>query len=388
MMMPPFTLRATQSLLTLYEDFSDATKTIDPIITATRASSAMYRDSNGIWQTVGTDVIRAHAYQHYDQDTNEPQGLWVESSRTNSALWCRDWTNAVYTATNMTVTKTATGIDGVANSASTLTATAGNATVLQSITSASAARVQSVFIKRRTGSGTVEMTMDNGATWTAITVTGSWRQVRIPQQTIANPVIGIRVVTSGDSVDVDYLMHESGVASDMVSSPILTTTTAATRASDDIQIGTVPFAAIYNQTEGTLFAIARQIEPSASTNAFCSSSGASTNTILLALNVSTGTAFTQIEASSVTQTNRTLLTGYTGSSFVKMAVAYKVNDVQGAANGVADTIDTTATMPAVVRFMIGRPSALASTSRFNGFLRRIAYYRARFPQSVLETMTT
>ncbi|PAQ09742.1 hypothetical protein, partial [Mesorhizobium temperatum] len=84
-------------------------------------------------------------------------GILTEDQRVNLALWGSDLTNAVWVKTNITAAKTATGITGVANSATTLTATAANGTALQSITSASASRITYCWIKRRTGTGTVEM---------------------------------------------------------------------------------------------------------------------------------------------------------------------------------------------------------------------------------------
>ena len=113
-----------------------------------------------------------------------------------------DLTNAAWTKTNMTAALNATGPDLVLNSASTITATAGNATVTQAITQASTNEQASIFIRRVTGSGAVNMTIDNGATWTAVTVTSGWTQVSIPQQTLANPTFGLQIVTNGDAVAV------------------------------------------------------------------------------------------------------------------------------------------------------------------------------------------
>jgi hypothetical protein len=86
----------------------------------------------------------------------------VEEARTNLCLYSDDFTNAAWVKSNLTAAKTATGPDGVANSASTLTATAANATAQQDITSASAARITSMFVKRRTGTGAV--TLSQGQT--------------------------------------------------------------------------------------------------------------------------------------------------------------------------------------------------------------------------------
>lgn len=61
-------------------------------------------------------------------------GLFAERASTNYCLWCRDLTNAAWTKTNCSAAKTAAGADGVASSASTITATGANATVYQTVT--------------------------------------------------------------------------------------------------------------------------------------------------------------------------------------------------------------------------------------------------------------
>lgn len=192
--------------------------------TFTRATTATTILSTGLIGSVASGTARS-AYS--------PAGVYLgynaEGQRTNICLWNRDLTNAAWTATSCTVAKTATGADGVTNSASTLTATAGNATVLQPITSGSAARITGCRIKRRIGSGVINMTQDNGGTWTAVTVTAGWTRVSVPSATLTDPNVGFRIVTSGDAIDVDYVQHE--VAS-FLSSDIETITAAVTRNAD------------------------------------------------------------------------------------------------------------------------------------------------------------
>lgn len=162
-------------------------------------------------------------------------GIQNELAATNLALRSNDFSNASWTKSNLTAAMTATGPDNVANSASTLTATAGNATALQAITSGSAARVTSVYIKRRTGSGNIDLTQDNGSTWTTQTVTSSWTRVSLAAVTSTNPTVGIRIVTSGDEVDVWCLQHETGTA---ITSPIPTYAGTVLRVSDSISLAT------------------------------------------------------------------------------------------------------------------------------------------------------
>lgn len=166
-------------------------------------------------------------------------GVLTEIARTNYCLYSNDMTNAAWVKTNCTAALTAQGVEGGTLSASTLTATGANATCLQSITRTSTVRVTSCYIKRRTGTGTIELTQDNGVTWTKVTVTASWAQVTIPSAAAANPTVGIRIVTSGDAVDVQFFQHEedsSGATVAAATSPIATTSAPVQRNQDSLQI--------------------------------------------------------------------------------------------------------------------------------------------------------
>lgn len=186
--------------------------------------------------------------------TSPVVGLWVEAlgTRQNDATRSRDLSNAVWTKTTMTCARTATGMRNDVNGASTCTATAANGTVLQAMVLAAATRNTSLHIKRRTGTGVVEVTRDNGTTWTAITASLSssvWRRVVSEQAPgciggncivvaamtsgIANPTIGIRLGTNGDAVDVDFVQDEGGA---FPSSPIETVATAASRVDETADV--------------------------------------------------------------------------------------------------------------------------------------------------------
>jgi hypothetical protein len=186
-------------------------------LTVTRASEGYAQREDGIWVNFASGAAR-----------RTDKGLLVEGARTNRALHSRDLTQAAWTATNVTVARDQVGIDGTANSACSLTATAGNGTVLQAVTHASTARYFSVWIKRITGTGTVEVTLDNGSTWTAVTVTSAYTRVGATQ-TLADPTFGVRLVTDTDAVAVDFAQLEDGA---FPSSPIATAGSSATRAAD------------------------------------------------------------------------------------------------------------------------------------------------------------
>ena len=193
----------------------------------------------------------------------EANGYLSENTRTNYILWSRDFTNAVWTKTNVNTSQTAVGHDGVSNSATVVTASANDATVCQGVTIATATSSASIDIKRISGSGTVSISMDGGATY-AGDVSSSlssslWYRAILENQKITNPSLCIKLGTNGDSVILDYAQIETGGPSTapttgpFVSSRIPTMSGVQTRYLDKMSI---PAAGNWANTEGTFFAVA------------------------------------------------------------------------------------------------------------------------------------
>jgi hypothetical protein len=209
-------------------------------------------------------------------------GFRREAAATNNLLHSRDLSNAAWsTKTNITAAKTATGLDGIANTATTLTASAADAIILQPTSGiASAARCASAYVKRRTGTGTISFTQD-GTNWTDITsqINGStWSRVQITS-TLANPSVGFKISTSGDAIDVDCVQNEAGA---VATSPIVTTTAAVTRDADSLTYQT---SGNWSDTVGTAYV---EVEPLAYSGGAI---GSATNGLLLSTSNSGATAF-------------------------------------------------------------------------------------------------
>lgn len=112
--------------------------------------------------------------------------------------------------TNMTGAGTlnAIGPDG-ATSAVTLTATGANATILQNRGALGliGTRRFSVWLRRVSGSGNIELTYNTAGGYTAVTLTSSWTRFSISAAGgAANS--GIRIVTSGDVIEAAFPMVE------------------------------------------------------------------------------------------------------------------------------------------------------------------------------------
>ena len=329
-------------------------------LTVSRASTGFIDNANGLYLSVASGMPRL-----------SDKGLLVEEARTNLALWCRDFTNAAWAKTTMTAAMTATGIDNGANSASTVTATGAAATILQTVTQALTADTVSFFIKRRTGTGTIEVTGD-GVAYTDVTSslsTTAWYRASV-SATLVNPVFGIRITTSGDAVDVDFAQLEAGT---FATSPILTTTATVTRAADVVTVTTPPaLGSAY-----TLFGKGTPNAPNSGLSnnpqsLFQLDDGSGNNRVQLsrrnvtgdyaAMNITTGGVAT------ITNSDASWLSRASG----RQAVAVAVNDQAMSFNGTAIVTSVSALPIAPNALRIGTNQSGAV--QWNGYIERIALW--------------
>ena len=282
--------------------------------------------------------------------------MLVESTGTNLGLWSSDFTQAAWVKTNLTAAKTATGPEGWANGASTLTATAANATALQAITSTSQARITSVFLKRRTGTGNVDVTQDNGTTWTTQAITSSWARYALPAVTSANPTVGIRIVTSGDAVDVAHLQHEQ--ATNGVTSPYPSFATAGAKAADNYSFLLSQIPAL-----GSEFSIYVRFStplPTGGRRVACVGDGTANEHAGFLVNTTVQLAVTD-GGSAVGS-----IVGPAVTAFVPLSAAarFKLNDLAMSVNGAAAGTDVTATLPAVTSMFHSVTGASGAASQY------------------------
>ncbi len=330
--------------------------------TCTRASAAYYRNRAGLLTSVAINILRTG-----------DMGALVEGSRTNVVLQNRDLTNAAWTKSNCTAAKDQTGPDGVTNSASSLTATAGNGTCLQSITLASSARFQSAFVKRLTGSGAIQMTTDNGTTWVEVFPTTNWDQLFIPTQTLANPTVGFRVVTSGDAIAVDFVQNENGDTGP--TSPIETAGVAVTRSADLVRPSNTTWL---NAAAITVYTAGARGSATAGTAAAFYGISHSTNadSFFARLSPSTAVAYLGRNAASVTQWSANL--AYLGTNAVRgrhlTITGAALNDIGMTDEGGSITTDVSATVPVGNRVSIGAQEA---SSLWNGYIHRFAVWDSK-----------
>jgi len=244
-----------------------------PVTFTSRASTATFYDSAGIIQTAASGVARSNAFFPDENNVFRPAGLLLEAAGTNllnssqtfaaSGGIQNDWTDTSITRDDTLRTSP----DGTAN-ALRITAASGDATIISSAAiGTSAERTFSIFLRRVTGSGDVQYTLDNGSSWTTQAITSSWQRY-IFSATTADQQVGIKIVASADAIELWGAQLE---VSPYATSYIPTTTATVTRAADVSSSATVTrsadvasitganFSSWYNPSEGTTYSETRNV---------------------------------------------------------------------------------------------------------------------------------
>lgn len=361
-----------------YVKAAGATPTIaalTSLFTFTGGNQSYYMGPAGLLVPSATNTPRFA----YDANGN-CLGLLMEAARTNLGLHSNDATNAAWAKTNITAAKTETGPDGVASSASSLTATAANATCLQSITSASAQRTFSVWLKRLTGTGNIDLTVDNGTTWTTKTITSSWAQCAITQSAVTNPVFGFRIVTNGDAVAFWCSQLESAA---FASSPIPTTTASVARTADSC---IRPLGSEFSATAGTVVVQGRASggqDAALHQHVYGFDNNTNQEMFRLFRQATTNTCYLQIQDGGVEQTGMTAT--FTNSANFRHAVAWAANDATSYLDGAlvaTGAPDPSVTLPTVTQLGLGQ-AGFQSTTQMNGHIRKFDYWPTRLPNGFL-----
>ena len=188
------TIHAKQAQYEVVTGQADTTNPSEYVPTTSAAASKYFSYENG--NTVSSNVVSSAQGATLDPLPS----LYGAPAYTQKALYSNDHSNAAWVKSNMTAAKDATGLTGAPNTGSTLTATGANATCIQTVTSPAGDHVARFFLRRKTGTGTVEICCD-GSTWSSVTLTSAYQEFMVLANT-TNPQIGVRIVTSGDAVEV------------------------------------------------------------------------------------------------------------------------------------------------------------------------------------------
>jgi len=344
-----------------------------------------YNSASPAW-AVGPDGVLALPAANapvieYDPVTLACLGARIWGVVTNLSLHSRDLTQTAWSKSGITATRDQVGADGVGNAATRLTATSSDGTCLQTITSASATRVSGFYIRRITGTGTVEITQDGGATWTAVSLTGTFARYSIASATVTNPQIGFRIRSNGDEIAVDFAQLQSASA---LGPPVATTTTTASSTADAWSITGADFSRIWNQSAVTFYAEATRgtvpgtefpvLIDARTTNAF---------------EIVQCSYLLETVAGSLARSNNAIQaemypTGLANIRTRRIAAAFAQDDFATCANGGIVLTDSSGIMPSPDRISLGSASG---GQPLNGYIREAAIFRSRRPNANLQAMT-
>lgn len=313
------------------------------------------------------------------------QGLLIEFSRTNSLLQSNTLNNAAWTATTMSVVASATiSPDGTAN-AWTLTASAGNATLKQGVATTAVPWTNSVWLRRVSGTGNIDITMD-GVTWVTQTLTTAWQRFSVAQTGVAgtsNP--GIRIVTNGDVIEAFGEQAEAGA---FASSYIPTAGATATRATDNVMLAGAAYSAAVSGASGVWFAegiIVNNTGGSQTRRLIDVTDGTANNRILLG-KATTNQPRYLVAAAAATQADIFNATSFVTTPF-KMAARFNNNDFQEATMSVLGVADVAGSVPTVTQCQFGLDVLLADTACAYSYIRRVGYIPGVQPDALLQWLS-
>jgi hypothetical protein len=342
-----------------------------PDFTFTRATTATRVNASGLIESVASGILRLD----YPIGGGCPAAL-IEASGTNLVLQSRDLSvSGNWTASGVTAVKNAVGADGTASGATTLTATAASGTITQALSHASQSRIFSAFIRRVSGSDAIQLTTNGGTNWDTVTVTTAYTQLASVARTVASGTVGIRMIASGDVIEVDYTQGEVGP---VATSPIPTTTGSAPRAADVCTVSGV--SGYIGQTEGTLYLDLSYEQGSSTSNRWLELFGSS-DFIALAVNGSN-----LIRSNINGQSD--IITGTDTRSRFKIAWGYDSSGVVCFINGTQFTLTNggAQVITSLDSFRIDMSSS-AGGRIFNNRLRAAAIYTTRLTNDQLANIT-
>jgi hypothetical protein len=395
------------------------TKTLDPRITFTRASSGTFFDSNGAIQTAPVNTPR---FDH-NPLTRESLGLLIEEQRTNS-IRNNTMVGAVagtpgtlptnwftYTSlTGLTQQIVGTGIENgityIDYKLSGTTSGAGSYNLFlealgQIVATSSQVWTSSGYFKLVTGSltnivniacGSESRTAAGGfIEQYSTSFTADSTLKRSSNTTPALPATTERVVpviiinvSAAAAIDITLRIGlpqlELGA---FATSVIPTTTTALTRAADVARVNTL--SPWFNAAEGTIYAEASVPVPAAYTG-FVYLLGTFTDGIMYFRQSDFRQPVDRVRVSGADQFINGFGATWTTTAVFKNAQAYKANDFAGSVNGGAVATDSSGTVPSVSVLQIGGLGS--GSSPINGHIRRITYFNRRLANSELQLLSS
>lgn len=395
------------------------------LVSFTRASSGTYVDSQGVIRTATTNEAR---FDH-NPTTGESLGLLVEEQRTNS-IRNNTMVGAVAGTPGTLPTNWGESLTGLSRQVVKV-GTENGIDYIDLRFFGTIAGTQ--FISRWDG---ITVPVANGQTWTL----SAWISLISGTLPSGNVVLSANLYNSGSSYIGDttpgqiktligatlsrlsgtatinaataafarpyiYFLTANGEAVDFtlrigmpqfeqgafVTSVIPTSGTTATRSADVASITGSNFSSWYNQSQGTLYAVARSDVPSASLGSVqphVSSIDDGTTSNRISFFYNTGPAVDHRIVSAGVSTNPAGIAVSSPSGSNYHAIAYGVGTSAGGAvlNGSAVAVSSPAAIPVVNQLSIAKRGD-TTLNMLNGRIARLTFWPQRLPNSTLQQIT-
>ncbi len=373
-------------------DFANS-KTVDPRITFTRASTATYFDDKGVMRTAASGVPRID----HDPATGVCKGLLIEESRTNRCPSSADIGFGSWgSGTNIQVlgrsiapdgTNTAT-LFGYLNAGSAYSVGVLPVAANETVTASVYVRLKAGTLQSGIGASIivddaldVRRALYIGVEGTPV-LDDTWRRHSITI-TNGNTAGNLRFYVAADfapgtEIEVWGAQLEAGA---FHTSYIPTTTAAVTRAADVASMTGANFSSWYRQDEGTLFASASTSPGKLSSIIFI---GVNDSNRLQIGNSGDNLSFYRISAAGTSFPPGVTSAPVKGARY---ALAYKAGAGEGigAANGATGTAVSPTSISANTAMYIGNNSA--GSFGISGHIAKVAYYPKRLSNAELQAIT-
>jgi hypothetical protein len=350
--------------------------------------------------------------------TGESLGLLIEESRTNLNVYSSDFSNAVWTKVQGSITAniivapdgTLTGSKFVESTATTtqhnvyqigrtIGATSNTASVYLKAGERTAVYFVIYDVSTNAGAyfnlanGTITST-DSGVTSSITSVGNGWYRCVITRTTASTANGGMNVFINsgstsytGDGFSGIYIWGAQLEAGAFATSYIPTVASQVTRAADAATMTGVNFSNWYNQGEQTWYIeyAHTAVGGNARRVLTLGGTGSDYNDVLYGIS-STGDGTFMTSTGVAGSINSTIINPRP-TTMTKFGIAFKVNDYQSAYSGSLATSDTSFAMPIGIN-RLGIGCNYDGGQQMVGYIKKIAYYPLRVTNANLQALTS